>query len=139
MSIKFKDQEHKEFYNRMLTGISKNDTYRKSFFYTMGISEETRNNIKNLYDFKENCIKFEGLHDGWQTGGSMRISRLALNLFNGYAEKGNETLSTPYELFDCGFAPYFFEAIKLRYPEFCQDISKSRSNGISLWGDTNEK
>lgn len=132
MSVKFKDQEHKEFYYRMLTGISKNDTYRKAFFYAMGISEETRDNIKRLYDFKENCIKFEGLHDGWQTGGSMRICRLALNLFNGYTEKGNETLSAPYELFDCGYAPYFFEAIKLRYPEYCRDINTGRSYGISL-------
>lgn len=30
------------------------------------------------------------------------------------AEKGKERMPTPYELFDCGDALYFFEAIRLK-------------------------
>ena len=29
---------------------------------------------------------------------------------------------TPMSFFDCGYAPYFFEAIRLKYPEFCREF-----------------
>ena len=72
--------------------------------------------------FKERLIKPEALHEGWQTGGSARLTRLAFNLWNGYVEKGEESLSTPYEMFDCGHAPYFYEAIRIKYPEYCREL-----------------
>lgn len=31
-------------------------------------------------------------------------------------------MSTPYEIFDCGYAPYFFEAIRLKYPDYCREL-----------------
>ncbi len=80
---------------------------------------------------KERLIKPEALHEGWQTGGSARLTRLAFNLWNGYVEKGEESLSTPYEMFDCGYAPYFYEAIRIKYPEYCRDllqVSKKETN-----------
>ena len=64
----------------------------------------------------------KALHEGWQTGGSARLTRLAFNLWNGYVEKGEESLSTPYEMFDCGHAPYFYEAIRIKYPEYCREL-----------------
>ena len=36
--------------------------------------------------------------------------------------KGDERMSTPYEIFDCGYAPYFFEAIRLKYPDYCREL-----------------
>ena len=94
----------------------------KAFFYTMGISAETRSHIRSLFDFKEDIIKPEGLSAAWQTGSTRRLCRIAFNLWNGWTEEGNENCSTPYWLFDCGFAPYFFEAIRLRYPEYCRSM-----------------
>lgn len=82
-------------------------------------------------DFKERLIKPEALHEGWQTGGSARLTRLAFNLWNGYVEKVEESLSTPYEMFDCGYAPYFYEAIRMKYPEYCRElpqVSKKETN-----------
>ena len=84
-----------------------------------------------MFDFKERLIKPEALHEGWQTGGSARLTRLAFNLWNGYVEKGEESLSTPYEMFDCGYAPYFYEAIRIKYPEYCRElpqVSKKETN-----------
>ena len=95
-----------------------------SFFYFVGISEDTRNHVDRMFDFKERLIKPEALHEGWQTGGSARLTRLAFNLWNGYVEKGEESLSTPYEMFDCGYAPYFYEAIRMKYPEYCRELPK---------------
>lgn len=123
----FKDKQHEEFYktNILKTG-TRNDVYHKALFYTLGLTAETRNNITTLYDFKERGIEHSRLHMGWQTGTSKKVTRLAFNLFNGTVfdsmedfEKDN--VSKRYavdEIFCCGLAPYFYEAIKLRYPEY---------------------
>lgn len=122
----FKDKQHEAFYKHNIekTGSHK-DPYRKALFYTLGLMEETRNNIDTLYDYKERGIKFEGLNMAWQTGTSKRLTRLAFNLYNGYSgDTENESISddsqnyTPYYLFDNSLAFYMLEAIKVRYPEY---------------------
>lgn len=90
----------------------------------MGISEETRANINQMFDFKTDCIKPEGMHGGRQTSGTVRVCHLAFNLWNGYTEKEHgQDFTPPDELFCCGYAPYFMEGIKMRYPEYCRDLS----------------
>lgn len=42
---------------------------------------DTRRNINSIYDFKTGCVKTECLHEGWQTSGSMKVVRMALNLY----------------------------------------------------------
>lgn len=121
-NIRFASKEHKAFYSQMLIKTRNDDPYHRAFFYAMGICEETRRNIGSLFNFKNGGIDPEGLAAPWQTGGTRRLCRLAFNLWNGWTEEGKEIRSTPYELFDCGFAPYFFEAIRLRYPEYCRGL-----------------
>ena len=122
--IRFSSKEHEKFFYQMLAKCGKHDSYYSSFFYCVGISEDTRNHVDRMFDFKERLIKPEALHEGWQTGGSARLTRLAFNLWNGYVEKGEESLSTPYEMFDCGYAPYFYEAIRIKYySDFNPDCS----------------
>jgi len=123
-NIRFANKEHEAFYFEMLAATRNNDVFHNAFFYTMGISAETRSHIRALFDFKEGIIKPEGLSAAWQTGSTHRLCRLAFNLWNGWTEEGNENRSTPYWLFDCGFAPYFFEAIRLRYPEYCRSMER---------------
>lgn len=123
--IRFVNEEHKAFYTQMLAKTKNDDSYHRAFFYTMGLCEETRRNIGTFFDFNERCITPEGLHAGWQTGTTYKLCLLAFNLWNGWVEKGNEQSSKPYELFDCEFSPYFFEAIKLRYPEYCHNKVKA--------------
>ena len=120
IKIKFASKEHQEFYHDMLVRCKNSDTYHQAFFYCIGISDITRVNVERVFNFKEDCIEPEGLHEGWQTGGTVRLTRLAFNLWNGYVEKGQERMYTPYELFDCGYAPYFLEAIKMKYPDYCR-------------------
>lgn len=122
----FKDLEHEEFYNKVVEQTnSSNDPYRKALFYTLGLTEPTRRNIDSLYNFKERCIDFNGLRNGWQTGTTTKVTRLAFNLYNGFAgSTGDDDHNddpenyTPYNLFDTGLMIYMFEAIKLRYPEY---------------------
>lgn len=127
MELRFASKEHKQFFFTMMNEVKKKDSYHQAFFYCVGISDMTRDNVKRLFSFQEDCINPGALHEGWQTSGSMRITRLAFNLWNGYSEKGSEMLSTPYELFDCGYAPYFFEAIRLKYPEFCREFNAGKT------------
>ena len=49
---------------------------------------------------------------------------------DGFTEEGRENLYTPEELFCCGYAPYFMEGIKLRYPEYCRDLTPPKRNDM---------
>lgn len=100
--------------------------YHQSFFYVMGIAPETRANIRQMFDFKQDCIKPEGMHGGWQTSGTVRVCRLAFNLWNGYTEPEHSNAYSPEDLFCCEFAPYFMEGMKIRYPEYCRELPPAR-------------
>ena len=117
--IRFVDRDHLAFYNQTLNQSGNNDPYHKAFFYIMGISGETRRNIQKIFDFKEDCIRPDCIYDGWQTSGSERLTRLAFNLGKGWNSDGG---ATPYDLFDCEYAPYMMEGIRLRYPEYCREL-----------------
>ncbi|MBD2844970.1 hypothetical protein IDH44_07195 [Paenibacillus sp. IB182496] len=97
----FRDDRHEAFYYRMLAERRCTDSYHRALFYTLGLSKDTRAHIQVLFDFSDGGI----------------------NLWNGWSQAGEERYSTPYELFDCEAAPYFFEAIRLRYPEYAHQLT----------------
>ena len=76
--IRFSSKEHEKFFYQMLAKCGKHDSYYSSFFYCVGISEDTRNHVDRMFDFKERLIKPEALHEGWQTGGSARLTGFQL-------------------------------------------------------------
>ena len=46
-------------------------------------------------------------------------------------QKGEDRLSTPAEMSDCGYASYFYQAIRMKYPEYCRElpqVSKKETN-----------
>lgn len=114
----FKDEKHKEYYEKFISkaGISKFDKERKSLFYLLSLLDETRNNIKDLYDFENNWIEHEGLNKGWQTSGSIKVSKLAFNLYNGWSGEDGDNYS-PLELFSVSDEnrEYLLEAIRVRF------------------------
>lgn len=118
MSMKFKNREHEKFYEQCLARTAGLDPYHKAFFYTMGISSETRKHVEDVFDFHEDVIRPGGLNKGWQTSGSSCLIRLAFNLWNGWNEDG---CATPYDLFSTSDAVYMLEAIRIRYPEYCRE------------------
>lgn len=129
-TITFKDEAHREFYMKYLPKCRYQDVYHKSLVYCLGLNSDTRDHVNEIYDFKEGNVKPGCLHEGWQTTGSMKVVRLAYNLYcNGTPsvfkiEDSKEKLQecscyTVEELFCCSYAKYFWEAIKIRYPEYC--------------------
>lgn len=121
MKVKFLNEAHSDFYREALERAkAQNDPYRKPLFYLLGLLSETRANIADLYDFKEAAIVPEGLQQGWQTGTSGEICRLAFNLYNGYTDEADARAYTPYHLFGNSYQVFMLEAVKLRYSEYAR-------------------
>lgn len=88
--ITFKNKEHENFYYTYLPKCRYQDVYHKALVYCFGIDRDTRENAEQIYDFKTGYVKTECLHEGWQTSGSVRIIRLAFNLYTVMFRKNGE-------------------------------------------------
>ena len=128
-TITFKNKEHEKFYTKYLEKCRYQDVYHKALIYCLGVARDTRNNVDKIYNFKTGCVKTECLNEGWQTSGSMKVVRMAFNLYcNGTPsvddytkteEQVNECRQyTVEDLFCCAYAPFFWQAIQIRYPEY---------------------
>lgn len=114
--ILFKSSEHELFYNEMLAKCAYEDCYHRALMYTLGINEDTRRHINEIYDFGTRCIKLNSLKACWVTSSDLRAMRLAFNLFTDYVpESTHKERYAVGEVFSYGDAEYFFQAIKLRY------------------------
>lgn len=127
--ILFVNKEHEDFYNETLNKVRRQDVYHQALCYCLGINADTRRNISHIYDFESGCVKTECLHEGWQTSGSLRVVRMAFNLYcNGtpsvydYEDMEDQVAEcrqyTVEDLFCCEYAVYFWQAIQIRYPEY---------------------
>lgn len=136
------NDEHKQFYENKCKEILK---YRelisnyKAFIYTIGICRDTRNNFKQIYNIQKDRFDIEIFKSAWQTTGSMKVCRLAFNLLNGFCYDSDEDIEadkvslqyTVAEIFACGFAPYFIQAIALRYPSYMkEDVNNDYKSNI---------
>ena len=134
-TVTFKNKEHEEFYMNCLQKCKCQDVYHKALIYCLGISGDTRQNVQRIYDFDRDSVKKECLEEDWITSGSARVVRMAFNLFcNGtpsaYALEGDDRVKecqryTVEDLFGCEYAIYFWEAVKVRYPEYCYPTNLS--------------
>lgn len=114
----FMTPPHRRAYLTHLNRCKVMDSYHRALIYILTAVPALRNNIDACFNFEKDEIKPESLAAGWQTSGTTKLTRLAYNLWNGYDDKS----CTPYDLFDCSFAPYMYEAVKLRYPEYTRQL-----------------
>lgn len=113
--MEFASREHRIFWIKMIKMTGKDDIEYSVLFYVLGILEDTRTHINDLYDVKRG-IKPSGLRKAWQTSGTYQACLLAFNLFNGFTDDAE--CCTPYELFDgcdASLSRYMLEAIKIRH------------------------
>lgn len=115
---KFASDKHKKDFISLLAQMRIKDRYHLPVAYLFTLDSECRAHITDLFDIDHDIIIIDGLEKGWQTSTSLQITRLAFNLWNNYADDYKR--STPSEIFCCRYAPYFWEAIKIRYPEYCE-------------------
>jgi hypothetical protein len=107
------------------------DVYHISVAYLLTLDDITRKHFSDVFDIDDDCIKHDALKDHWQTSTTLKVTRLAYNLWNGCTDDGDEytdsegyTEPLPSEMYSvdnifcCSYARYFFEAVKLRFPEY---------------------
>lgn len=135
-NITFRNEEHKKFYLEYLPKCRYQDVYHKALVYCLGIDSDTRNSANVIYCFETGLVQQECLQQGWITSGSAKIIRMAFNLYcngtpsvydyeNGTEEQIAEFKSyTVEDLFCCSYAMYFWEAVKIRYPEYARENRK---------------
>lgn len=130
--MKFRTSEHEKAYYSLLKrmGVSdkidkikddSGDIYRLVLAYLLTLDTECCKHIDQLYDFEDRFIELTALERGWQTSTSLKTTLLAFNLFT----CGTSWCSDKYvrycsvsDIFCCSYAPYYWEAIKLLYPEY---------------------
>ena len=129
MDIKFYNEEHQKAFYSICKRMKHLDCYHFSLAYLLSLDKVLREHTDEVFDFKEDGIKREGLHKAFQTGTSLKTTRLAFNLWNGcyddgeiYTNKdGYETelpssYYTPDQIFCCkDYAPYYWQAIRIRF------------------------
>lgn len=118
------DENHEDAYIKLIHHMDNYDVYHKALAYLITADTVCREHISRIYDFDEGCIIHECLSEDWQTSTSIKTCRLAFNLYNGglmWSPEEDRGLVTPAELFACSLAPYYWQAIKLRYPEYTEE------------------
>ncbi len=128
-NLKWADEEHKYNYSLFCRRMEYSDEYHRAVAYLLALDENIRKHVSDVFDFNNDVIIPKGIDMPWQTGTSKKVTRLAFNLWDSCCSDGEKYISeegyelelpsayyTPSSIFCCNYAPYFWEAIKLRYP-----------------------
>lgn len=127
----FMDDTHWECFTEIINQMQQSDVYHMAVAYLLALDTVTRNHVNDIFDFSENCIRTDALSKPWQTGTSRKTTRLAFNLWNGccsdgdtYTDSEGYTADLPsgeysvVDIFSCSYAAYYWEAVKIRFPEY---------------------
>ena len=137
----FVDNEHELFFINTLRNLHKKqkvDVYYASLVYTLGISQTTRNNFNKIFNIETGEINIDSLQAPWQTEASSKVTRIAFSLWNGCTYNSEQDAEkekiaseyNPSEIFNCSYAPYFYEGVKIRYPEYTREIKDTKTNHL---------
>ena len=125
MKMQFRDTKHEEIFNELCEKMRYSDTYHQSLAYLIALDSVCREHISEIFNVDEDGIEPSCINRAWQTSTSRRTTRLAFNLWNGTTaditsdgEEYNSNLYAVDEIFCCEYAPYYWQSIKLRYPEY---------------------
>ena len=80
--LTFASVEHEQFYTEQLAKCRYNDCYHRALIYTLGITEDIRKHINQVFDFANDMINLNAKRQGWVTGTDARVLKLAFNLYN---------------------------------------------------------
>ena len=136
----FKNKDHEVNYNSLLQTMNRVTSNRQAVAYLIALDPICFEHCRELYDFHKNHIIIDGLDKAWHTSSSRRTTRLAFNLYNGYFSDGETYIAsdgfeeilpirfyTPYTFFGCEDAPYYIEALKIRFSKwFNTETEKTR-------------
>ena len=131
MEIRFKDKDHELNYLSLFQEMKKQSSAHQAVAYLLALDPICFLHCRELYDFREGHTIPRGLDEAWHTLKSRRTTRLAFNLFDGYFSDGETYIGsdgfeemlpsryyTPFNFFGCYDAPYYVEAVRIRFPKF---------------------
>lgn len=126
MKIKFRDELHQKKYDEILKRMAYTSPYHHSLAYLIALDESCREHIDDMYDFEEMVIKPSAINKAWQTSSSVKTTALAFNLFTSWTvwceDVDFDVSSCSVDnIFCCEYAPFYYEAIKLRYTEYTNE------------------
>ena len=94
----FDSEEQKSAYNALLEKMGESDKYHRTMAYLLSCNEVLRQNADTFFDFENDMIRPDSLSSACLTGTSTKTLRLAFNLWNGYTDREEPVLFTPFEL-----------------------------------------
>lgn len=118
----FRDDEHQKAYEELCSKLP-DDVYYNSLAYLLTMDTVCRAHVPELLNIEERVIVPGALEQPWQTSTSKKTTRLAFSLFTGHTNWSPEEdvkYCAASEIFCCTYAPYYYEAIKIRYPEYAR-------------------
>jgi ParB/RepB/Spo0J family partition protein len=130
--IRFINAEHHRFYSGTLKRFPDPAAPEKALCYCLGIHPAIREHVEYIYDFSTGQVTPECMQEEWVTSTEdpediRTVIRMAYNLYGGTPsvtesddQLGECQKYTAKELFGCRYAPYFWEAVKIRYPEYTE-------------------
>lgn len=131
--MRFKSELHEQYYKSFLNKMVSQDCYHKCVAYLLAIDDTCRKHFDYIFDFQQDIILIDCLVCPWQTSTTLKICRLAFNLWNDCCTNGDYYRTklgsrelpsvdyTPSTIFNTSLAPYFWQAILIRFP-FLQDL-----------------
>lgn len=132
MDILFYDQTHETEYTELLNSMKSKDEYHKAAAYLLTLDRVIREHVKDVFDIDKDIIIHAALCKAWQTGTSMKTTRLLFNLWNSFIYEStedfeNDVISKYYavdEILNCNYMPYYVQALKLRFPCYAEEPAK---------------
>jgi hypothetical protein len=115
----FKDDYHEKNYDSILKRMAYVDAYHDSMAYLLALDSILRDHMDDVFDFQQDCIVPDALRKPWQTGTSLRTTRLAFNLWCGWcSDDDNVENMDAYavsRIFDGTLADYYMVAVCIRF------------------------
>lgn len=111
-NIKFQSQEHLDFYLENIEKCKKQDCYHKALIYLLGVDEELRPRLRDIFDFEDDCVLSCGV-TGAFTKQMVDLCMFACTLFSDGLKF--ERMPELSDLLCGGYGVYVLEGLKLRY------------------------
>ena len=119
--ILFKDKGHVDLFFYGLQRCNNYDARHQAVFYCLGIDQGIREHLSDVFDFLNDTLMPEAMSCEWMSDVGKRCIWMAACLFDDMpvGMHGNDE-GYSLDIFCCEYGPYFWEAIKLRYPDYCR-------------------
>lgn len=114
-AIIFAGAAHKQFYEEYLAHCKSKDCWHKALIYVLGITEDIRNHIDEVYDIADDSIDRDSLKAGWVTGTDARVMRFAFTLFTDYVPEDDYDTYSLWNIFGYVSSRFLCQALMLRF------------------------